>query len=177
LLEAVIEFGNPVVRVSGERLLDLMRACKETPALDFALLVDVTAVDWMDAREKRFEVVYQLLSITKRQRLTVKVAVDEDRPEVPSVISLWNGANFLEREVWDMFGIRFAGHPDLRRILMYEEFKGHPLRKDYPVQGKQPRIALRHPEVENTARRMVRGDLVSIRSRKGGAGSIDGQGA
>jgi NADH-quinone oxidoreductase subunit C len=177
LLEAAIEFGNPVVRVSAERLLDLMRACKESSALDFALLVDLTAVDWMDAREKRFEVVYQLLSITKRQRLTVKVAVGEDRPEVPSVTSLWNGANFVEREVWDMFGIRFTGHPDLRRILLYEEFKGHPLRKDYPVQGKQPRIALRHPEVENTARRMVRGDLVSIRSRKGGSGSVDGQGA
>jgi len=129
-------------------------------------LVDITAVDWMDARKERFEVVYQLLSLSARSRLCIKVAVSEDKPEVPTATGLWNGANFLEREVWDMFGIRFLGHPDLRRILLYEEFVGHPLRKDYPVQAKQPRVPLRAPEVENTARRMQRPDLVTIRSRK-----------
>jgi NADH-quinone oxidoreductase subunit C len=142
------------------------------------MLVDVTAVDWMDAKEHRFEVVYQLLSVAKRHRVTIKVPVSEDQPEVPTATALWHGANFLEREVWDMFGIRFAGHPDLRRILMYEEFIGHPLRKDYPVQGKQPRIPLRHAEVENTARRMLRSDLVTIRPRARDEGdSVEGKGA
>ena len=140
------------------------------------MLIDVTGVDWLDSRPHRFEVVYQLLSLSKTYRLTVKVPLSEDRPEVASATSLWHGANFLEREVWDMFGIRFVGHPDLRRILMYDEFVGHPLRKDYPVQGKQPRIPLRYPEVENTARLMLRGDLVTIRSKKGGHDSEEQQG-
>jgi NADH-quinone oxidoreductase subunit C len=131
------------------------------------MLVDVTAVDWLDAREQRFELVYQLLSLSKKHRVTVRVPVSEDAPEVESATRLWSGANFMEREVWDMFGIRFRGHPGLRRILLYDEFVGHPLRKDYPVQGKQPRIPLRKPEVENTARNMRRPDLVSIRSKRG----------
>ncbi len=161
----VVERGDLTVTTPPKNLKELLSLCKISRDLDFNLLVDITAVDWMDSRESRFEVVYQLLSLSKLWRLTVSVPVSESAPEVPSVVSLWAGANFLEREVWDMFGIRFAGHPDLRRILMYEEFVGHPLRKDYPVQGKQPRIPLRAPEVENTARRMVRPDLVTIRTR------------
>jgi NADH-quinone oxidoreductase subunit C len=141
------------------------------------MLLDVTAVDWLDSRPERFEVVYQLLSLSTASRLTVKVAVSESSPELPSATALWHSANFLEREVWDMFGIRFQGHPDLRRILMYEEFQGHPLRKDYPVQGKQPRIPLRMPEVENTARRMQRPDLVAIRPRRRPVAEEDQQGA
>jgi NADH-quinone oxidoreductase subunit C len=160
---AQLERGDLVVVVKPQNLSKLFSTCKTSPELAFNLLVDITAVDWMDLREERFEVVYQLLSVSKLHRVTIKVPVSESAPEVPSAVSLWNGANFMEREVWDMFGIRFAGHPDLRRILMYDEFVGHPLRKDYPLQGKQPRIPLRAPEVENTARRMQRPDLVSIR--------------
>jgi NADH-quinone oxidoreductase subunit C len=168
---AAIECGDVVLSVSTTNISQVLKQCKQSAELDFSMLIDITAVDWMDARPERFEVVYQLLSISKRTRVTIKVALSEDKPEIPSATALWNGANFLEREVWDMFGIRFVGHPDLRRILMYEEFVGHPLRKDYPVQGKQPRIPLRYPEVENTARKMHRGDLVTIRTRPKGENS------
>jgi NADH-quinone oxidoreductase subunit C len=90
--------------------------------------------------EGRFAVVYHFYSMTHKHRLRLVVPAQEDEPEVDSLISLWPAANWLEREVWDMFGIRFAGHPDLRRILMYEPFEGHPLRKDYPVNKRQPLI-------------------------------------
>lgn len=159
-----IELGDLIAYTSAEKLLGLLTALKGG-SFDFSMLLDVTAVDWMDSRDERFEVVYQLLSLSKNTRITVKVAISESKLEVNSATSLWRSANFLEREVWDMFGIKFTGHPDLRRILLYEEFKGHPLRKDYPVQAKQPRVPLRKPEVENTARQMKRPDLVSIGRR------------
>lgn len=161
------ECGELSVIVSKKDIAAVLTGCRNLQELAFNMLVDITAVDWMDSKPHRFDLVYQLLNIPKRRRLTVVVPLDEDGLEVPSATGLWSAANFLEREVWDMFGVRFAGHPDLRRILMYDEFVGHPLRKDYPVQGKQPRIALRAPEVENTARRMQRQDLVTIRSRRG----------
>ncbi len=160
-----LECGDVVVHVAKENLVSLLKVLRDSQ-LQFTMLLDITAVDWMDQREARFELVYQLLSIPTTKRITVKVALQENSPEIESVVPLFRSANFLEREVWDMFGIKFKGHPDLRRILMYEEFKGHPLRKDYPVQGKQPRVPLRKPEVENTARQMKRGDLVAIRSKK-----------
>lgn len=174
LQNSAIELGDLVVTVVPENLTKVLTTCKNSPSLAFNLLSDITAVDWMDNRDDRFEVVYQLLSISKLWRVTVKVPVSESNPEVSSVVSLWAGASFLEREVWDMFGIKFTGHPDLRRILMYEEFVGHPLRKDYPVQGKQPRIPLRAPEVENTARNMSRPDLVTIRTKSRSPG-VEGQ--
>jgi NADH-quinone oxidoreductase subunit C len=88
----------------------------------------------------RFAVVYHFYSLRLKHRLRIEVIVDEEDATVDSLTSLWGGANWLEREVWDMFGIHFSGHPDLRRILMYEEFEGHPLRKDYPVKKRQPLI-------------------------------------
>jgi len=88
----------------------------------------------------RFVVVYHFFSLPLKHRLRVEVPVEEADPEVDSLTSLWNGADWLEREVWDMFGIRFRGHPNLKRILMYEQFVGHPLRKDYPVNKRQPLI-------------------------------------
>jgi NADH-quinone oxidoreductase subunit C len=171
LQNSVIELGDLVVTVAPENLSKVLTTCKNSSALAFNLLSDITAVDWMDLRDERFEVVYQLLSLSNLWRVTVTVPVSESNPEVASVVSLWSGASFLEREVWDMFGIRFKGHPDLRRILMYDEFVGHPLRKDYPVQGKQPRIPLRAPEVENTARQMNRPDLVTIRTKSRSRGT------
>jgi NADH-quinone oxidoreductase subunit C len=165
VLRSVIERGDVTIHVAASQILEVLTRCKQSPELDFSMLIDITAVDWLDERPERFQVVYQLLSLAKCHRITVVVALAETSARIDSATALWNGANFLEREVWDMFGITFVGHPDLRRILMYDEFVGHPLRKDYPVQGKQPRIELRSPEVENTARRMHRTDLVTIKSR------------
>jgi NADH-quinone oxidoreductase subunit C len=171
LLELTVELGDVVVRLDRAQILPIMTLLKSDTEFDFNMLVDVTAIDWLDKRRDRFEVVYHLLSITNRYRLRVRAWVPEATPEVDSITSLWNGANFMERETWDMYGVRFKGHPDLRRLLMYDEFQGHPLRKDYDVQHKQPRIPLRFPEVRNTAVDMNRPALVQIRSRKTDSGS------
>jgi NADH-quinone oxidoreductase subunit C len=176
LSEKNSELGDITVRVAAVNIAEVLRLCKDDPRLRFNLLVDITAVDWMDQRVERFEVVYQLLSLSTRSRLCLKVDLSESKPEIPTATNLWAGANFLEREIWDMFGISFVGHPDLRRVLMYEEFVGHPLRKDYPLQAKQPRVPLRAPEVENTARRMLRPDLVTIGSRRGKEENVGAKG-
>jgi NADH-quinone oxidoreductase subunit C len=107
---------------------------RDDPACSFNFLSDITCVDWY-AAEPRFEVVYHLLSIPKKERVRLKVRLDSGSPAVESVTSVWPGANFFEREVFDLFGIRFIGHPYLRRILMPEDWEGYPLRKDYPVEG------------------------------------------
>jgi NADH-quinone oxidoreductase subunit C len=120
--------------VAREAIRDALAFLKSDPELDFNYLVDVTCVDWIPA-EPRFEVVYHLLSIPKKHRLRLKVALSGDDPVLESVVPVFAGANFFEREVFDMFGIRFSGHPNLRRILMPEDWEGHPLRKDYPVEG------------------------------------------
>jgi NADH-quinone oxidoreductase subunit C len=177
LLESKVDLGDVVVRIRRENLLEFFSALKSDPELQFNFFVNVTAVDWMDARDERFEVVYHLMSVPLRHRLRVKVDVPEVSPEVDSVVSLWPGADFMEREVWDMFGISFKGHPNQRRILMYDEFVGHPLRKDYPIQAKQPRIPMLHPEVRNTAVDMVRPPLVRINPRKDDSSASHGSGA
>ncbi len=164
IVSSEISCGDAVVNLQRTGALDFFRILKIDSELSFNFLVDITAVDWLDSKEQRFTVVYHLMSLKSGHRLRVKIPVSESDPEVDSLTELWHSANFLEREVWDMFGIRFNKHPDLRRVLMYDEFKGHPLRKDYPLQGKQPRIQLRYPEVKNTARQMVRDDLVKIRT-------------
>jgi NADH-quinone oxidoreductase subunit C len=107
----------------------------------FDLLVDLTCVDYLNYRdaEDRFGMVYQLANTETNDRIALRAFVNEPDPTVPSAVSVWPGAEWMEREVWDMFGIRFEGHPDLRRILMPEEFTAHPLRKDYPMQGRGER--------------------------------------
>jgi NADH-quinone oxidoreductase subunit C len=109
--------------------------------LDFDMLVDITCVDYLNYRgaEHRFGLVYLLCKTQSAERLTVRIYLDAPDLTVPSLVPLWEGANWLEREVWDMFGIRFEGHPDLRRILLPDEFTAHPLRKDYPLQGRGER--------------------------------------
>ena len=125
--------------VAPGHLLKVMEFLKNDPRLQFDMLADITAVDYL-GRKPRFDVVYHLVSLPLGQRLRIKVRPDDAEPAVDSLAPLWDSANWLEREVWDMFGIRFIGHPDLKRILLYEEFQGHPLRKDYPIRKRQPLI-------------------------------------
>ena len=132
--------GDETVVIPREGLREIFSFLKEDAKLDFNFLTDITAVDYLGKKEPRLEVVYHLYSLRAKHRLRVKVPVPEQDPVVDSLVPLWKGANWLEREVWDMFGIRFNGHPDLRRVLLYEEFQGHPLRKDYPVNQRQPLV-------------------------------------
>jgi NADH-quinone oxidoreductase subunit C len=131
--------GQTRVAVPVERLFEVLETLKEK--FGFDLLVDVTCVDYLQYREAkdRFGMLYLLANTESNERLTVRCFVNDPEPTVPSVVKLWEGANWLEREVWDLFGIRFAGHPDLRRIVLPEEFTAHPLRKDYPLQGRGER--------------------------------------
>jgi NADH-quinone oxidoreductase subunit C len=156
---------NLAFGLERENALSVFKILKDEAGFNFDMLIDVTAVDWMDRREPRFDVVYQLLSLKHAHRVMLKIQTGEENPEVDSVVSLWRAANFLEREVWDMYGISFKGHGDLRRILMYDEFVGHPLRKDYPLRGKQPRVELRVPELRNTADDMHRDVLIAMPRR------------
>lgn len=139
--------GDETVVVAREDALDFFRALRDEPEFRFDFLMDLTAVDFL-GRAPRFEVVAHLFSLAKKQRLRVRVPLDEASAAMPSLTPLWKSANWLEREVYDLYGIRFEGHPDLRRILMYPEFEGHPLRKDYPVMKRQPLIPERDP-IEN----------------------------
>ena len=142
VIETMQAQGDDVVILERTGLRESFGRLKDEVGFD--LLSDITAVDYWQKKEPRFEVVYQIVSRAKRTRLRVRVPVPEDDPTVDSLTPLWRGANFLEREVWDLYGIRFADHPDLRRILLYDEFQGHPLRKDYPVNLCQPRVPERH---------------------------------
>lgn len=125
----VVRSTPPTVYVRPERLVEVCRTLKETKGLEFDYLINLTAVDYYD----RFEVVYHLHSISRGHALTLKVEVDRERASVPSVISVWRGADFQEREAYDLMGITFEGHPNLKRILLYDEFVGHPLRKDFAL--------------------------------------------
>ena len=125
--------GDWTVIVPPTSLLDVARFLKESDEGSFDYCSDVTASDW-PPREKRFDVIYCLYSTRRRHRVRIKVRAGEDEP-VPSVTELWPAANWLERELWDMFGVAITGHPDLRRILMPENWQGHPQRKDYPLEG------------------------------------------
>jgi NADH-quinone oxidoreductase subunit C len=135
--EEVARDGERIVFVAPDRLLEAMTWLKDTPGQQFDYLVDVTAVEFRD-RERPLQVVYFLRSLTRRADLRIKVELQPaDELAVDSVWSLWRGADWLEREVFDMFGITFRGHPDLRRILMWETYaEGYPLRKSFPLRGR-----------------------------------------
>lgn len=130
---AEVANGELTLRCGAQDILSVMRHLHDDAACAFVSLIDVCGVDW-PGREARFDVVYHLLSPTQNMRVRVKVATDENTP-VPSITELYPGADWFEREAYDMYGILFSGHPDLRRLLTDYGFDGHPLRKDFPLTG------------------------------------------
>ena len=132
ILEEQEAFGEKTLIVEPKHIVDLCRHLKAEEK--FVRLSAVTAVDWHPATP-RFEVIYHLHSIERNQRLRLKARLDDGQPAIDSVCEVWRGADWYEREVFDMFGIRFRNHPNLQRILMPIDWEGHPLRKDYPVEG------------------------------------------
>ena len=133
VLEHHVAHGELTVQVTAAQIERFVRFLRDDAACQFTTLVDITAVDWPE-RERRFDVVYHFLSMTQNQRIRVTAAVRE-REIVPSILEVHPSANWFEREVFDMYGILFSGHPDLRRILTDYGFRGHPLRKDFPTTG------------------------------------------
>ena len=128
-----IAVGELTLVVDGADIVPVLTALRDDPALEFKILIDLCGVDWPQ-REKRFDVVYHLLSLTRNMRLRIKVETDEETP-VPSIVSVHPSANWFERETFDMYGVVFSDHPDLRRILTDYGFSGYPLRKDFPLTG------------------------------------------
>jgi NADH-quinone oxidoreductase subunit C len=145
-IDEVIEFrGETTIVVPRKVLLAIAERCREQENLNFNLLTDATCLDRFPL-EPRFELNYHLVSIPRRDKLRIRVRLAGDDPVVDSLVPVWPGANWLEREIFDLFGIRFTGHPDLRRILLPDDWEGYPLRKDFPVEGYRdiPAIATRY---------------------------------
>ena len=130
-LDARFDFGELTLTVAAS---EICAACTAVQAAGYNFFEDMTAVDWFPA-SLRFQLSYHILSHGFKERIRLRAMVDEPDPTIDSITPVWAGANYYEREVFDLFGIRFAGHPDLRRIMMPDDWKGHPLRKDYPVEG------------------------------------------
>ena len=153
VLDTHAQVGDETAIVRAERWKEICRFLREDPQMAFDMFVDLCGVDYPDrgndtanALDRRFEVVLHLYSVQKRHRLRLKARVGDqegDNAEIDSVTEIWPGANWFERETYDLMGVTFRGHPDLRRILMYPEFEGHPLRKDYPANKTQPLVPYR----------------------------------
>lgn len=138
----ILAFNELTLEIPANTLSATMQRLHDVPVLSFDALADITAIDYLDYHNKeaagiskRFAVVYHLLSTVHNRRLRIRVFLDDDKPEIPSVEPIWTSANWMERETYDMFGIRFVGHPDLRRILTDYDFEGYPFRKDFPLEG------------------------------------------
>jgi NADH-quinone oxidoreductase subunit C len=131
------DFGDRTMIVAGEHIASICKLLRDE--LGYNMLVDLTCVDYLP-RRPRFEVVYHLMNLDTKSRLRLKVLSDEKIPVIPTLTELWPIADWLEREVWDLFGVKFEGHPNLKRLLLYEGFQGHPLRKDYPKTKRQPLV-------------------------------------
>lgn len=140
ILHAYSQHGDEVVEIAREDLLEVARFCHDDEGLDLKLPATLTCVDYIDEKP-RFELVYVLYSITKKHRLQLRVRVGEEDPEVPSLTPIYRGMDYWERYCWDMYGIRFSGRTKpLKRLWMWEEFDGHPLRKDFPLRGRTGQI-------------------------------------
>jgi NADH-quinone oxidoreductase subunit C len=135
--------GDATAIVDPAEIVRVLTCLRDTDGLDFEMLVDLTCVDWL-GEAPRFELVYHLYSVKRNHRLRVKARVPETPAAIDSVAAVYPSANWMEREVFDLYGVRFPGHPDLRRILLYEGFDGHPLRKDYPKEKRQPLVGPRN---------------------------------
>ena len=131
LTDAKFDFGELSLTIASA---EIRAACAALQAAGYNFFEDMTAVDWFPA-SPRFQLSYHLLSHAFKDRIRLRVVLDDADPTVDSIVPVWPGANFYEREVFDLFGIRFTGHPDLRRIMLPDDWQGHPLRKDYPVEG------------------------------------------
>jgi NADH-quinone oxidoreductase subunit C len=142
VLSLADQAGDEAIYLKRDAVKKFFLVLKEDAEFQFDMLADLFAVDYLfwEEKENRFEIVYNLYSTIKNHRIFIKVQVPEKDARVESVTSVWPAANWFEREVWDMFGVKFDGHPNLKRILMYEEFQGHALRKDYPYNKRQPLI-------------------------------------
>ena len=133
------DFGDDTALVRRERIVEIALFLRDDPDMLFDLAMDLTGVDYL-GEAPRFEVVYHLYSLPKKHRVRIKVRLREEDPTIDSVAEVWPGMNWYEREAYDMYGIVFRNHPNLKRILMYEEFVGHALRKDYPKAKRQPTV-------------------------------------
>lgn len=131
--------GDDTAIVKKEDILEITKFLRDDNALLYNFMMDITVVDYM-GREPRFEVVYHLYSLKYNSRIRIKAGVSEADCNIDSCISVWIAADWFEREAFDLYGVVFKGHPNLKRILLYPEFEGHPLRKDYPIKGRQPLI-------------------------------------
>ena len=139
ILSVSERLGETTIIVRQDAIVEVCQTLRDAPALQYNFLSTITAVDWLE-REPRYDIVYHLMSLSNGAIIRLKIQIGDDeqpQPEAPSVTSVWPAANWYEREVYDLFGIRFAGHPDLRRIEMPDDWVGHPLRKDYPLTGIQ----------------------------------------
>lgn len=137
--------GEVTLIVPAEKIV---AACEQLKAQGFEMLVTLTAVDYWPQEEPRFHVVYELMSLSRNERVRLRVPLSGVQPSLPTISHLYHNANWREREVWDMFGISFVGHPDLRRILMPADWEGHPLRKDYPLGYEEPQFTLNFEEID-----------------------------
>ncbi|MBH24177.1 MAG: NADH-quinone oxidoreductase subunit C [Myxococcales bacterium] len=145
VLDTSERLGMDTALIDKDAVREILEYLRDEEKMQYNMLRHLTCVDYLH-RDPRFEVVYVLYSMSNKTQVVIKAAVPEDDPTIDSVHDLFGCANWAEREVWDMYGVDFKGHPDLRRILMYEEFDGHPLRKDYDKQASQPRVELRKTE-------------------------------
>jgi len=143
LVSETVFRGDHSFTIKPDRLLDVLEALRDAPELDVRLLADITCVDWLGHDEElkgRFELVYNLYALSHQYRFFVKTRLGGPEPRIASVVDLWPGANWMEREVWDLFGIWFEGHPRMEKILTSDDIDGHPLRRDYPLTYEVPKF-------------------------------------